>query len=567
MSIASEIQRIKNNIANAYSACQEKGATLPANQNSDNLSLTINNLQIGESSRYGLTLDNLWGTVDANGNLQFPPSGDLVASGIVKVDDYILANKFGGNAYAVTKRRGVKSITFPDLTYVGNAAMYQFCTYTTDLESVSFPELENVGQCAMYYAFRRNTALRTALFPKLKILSGMYNSLTSAFYDCPNLEYVNLDSLEQMTKQALSYAFCSCNKLKTLSFPSLNKNSFGNYTDQFNNMLQSVTGCTVHFPIRIKKIIENWSDVVAGFGGYDTIILFDLCATTVNFTSNSNTYNLYIDKDLIEESTILLPAEDAEYLAHDNSANKVLVQTLTNLEENGTKNEYIDFNQNSRKVKIITTHGVNVYFDILGIAISAIEESNGNYAINYIGNNIDISYFVDGGENYTDASGTISVQNNNVSQNITLSSATISNFSRPNLSSNGTMGGNSFAVSCDSSVSGYSAYYAVDGNTDYLWMVNNTNSICKYTFYNPLPLKVSQIVNYYTSTTYSASNFIIEGSNDNQKWTEIGTYTVTKTLTQTIPVNSTRFYKYHRITYKNSTIRLKDLGITATQKG
>ena len=80
-------------------------------------------------------------------------------------------------------------------------------------------------------------------------------------------------------------------------------------------------------------------------------------------------------------------------------------------------------------------------------------------------------------------------------------------------------------------------------------------------------MKVSQIVNYYTSTTYSASNFTVEGSNDNENWTEIGTYTVSKTLTQTIPVNSTRYFKYHRITYKNSTIRLKDLGITATQKG
>ena len=570
MTIASEIQIIKNNIASAYSACQEKGAELPANQNSANLSLTISNItsgEVGETSRYGLNFDNLWGTVDANGNLQFPPSGDLVANGIVRVDDYILANMFGGNAYAVTKKRGIKSIEFPDLTHVGNAAMYQFCTYTTDLESVSFPELVNVGQCAMYYAFRRNTALRTASFPKLKILSGMYNSLTSVFYDCPNLEYVNLDSLEQMTKQALSYAFCSCYKLKTLSFPSLNKNSFGNYTDQFNNMLQSVTGCTVHFPIRIKKIIENWSDVVAGFGGYDTIILFDLCAATVNFTSNSNNYSLYVDKDFIEDSSVLLPAEDIEYLAHDTNANKVLVQTLTNLVENETKNEFIDFNQNSRKVKITTNHGANVYFDILGVSINAIEESNGNFAINYIGNNIDISYFIDGGDNYTDATGTISVQNNDVSQNITLSSATISNFSRPNLSANGTMGGNSFAVSCDSSVSGYSAYYAVNGSTNYIWMVNNTNNICKYTFYNPLPLKVSQIVNYYTSTTYSAANFIIEGSNDNQNWTEIGTYTVTKTLTQTIPVNSTRYYKYHRITYKNSTIRLQDLNITATQKG
>lgn len=571
MTIASEIQRIKNNIANAYSACQTKGAELPVIQNSANLSTTIATLetgQIGESDRYGLNFDNLWGTVDANGKLQFPPSGDLVASGIVRVDDYILANKFGGYAYAVTKRRGIKSIVFPDLTYVGNAAMYQFCTYTTDLETIEFPELLNIGQCAMESAFIYNSNLQSVSFPKVKSLTGMYDSLSNAFSNCTRLSYVNFDSLEQMTQRGLSNAFKNCSSLQTLSFPSLNKNSFGNYTDQFRSMLQGVTGCTVHFPISIKKTIENWSDVIAGFGGYDTIILFDLKTATVNFSSNSNTYNLYIDKDLIEENTVLLPAEDTEYLAHDSNANKVLVQTLTNLEENGTKNEYIDFNQNSRKVKIITTHGVNVYFDILGIAISAIEESNGNYAINYIGNNIDISYFVDGGENYTDASGTISVQNNNVSQNITLSSATISNFSRPNLSANGTMGGNSFAVSCDSAVSsGYQAYYAVDGNTDYLWMVNNTNSICKYTFYNPLPLKVSQIVNYYTSTTYSAANFIIEGSNDNQKWTEIGTYTVTKTLTQTIPVNSTRFYKYHRITYKNSTIRLKDLGITATQKG
>ena len=62
MSIASEIQRIKNNIANAYSACQEKGAELPANQNSANLSLTISNItsgEVGETSRYGLNFDNL----------------------------------------------------------------------------------------------------------------------------------------------------------------------------------------------------------------------------------------------------------------------------------------------------------------------------------------------------------------------------------------------------------------------------------------------------------------------------------------------------------------------------
>ena len=47
MSIASEIQRIKTNIANAYTSASNKGATLPATQNSANLSSTIDTIQTG----------------------------------------------------------------------------------------------------------------------------------------------------------------------------------------------------------------------------------------------------------------------------------------------------------------------------------------------------------------------------------------------------------------------------------------------------------------------------------------------------------------------------------------
>lgn len=41
MSIQSEINRIKGNVADAYSALSGKGATLPATQNTDNLASTI----------------------------------------------------------------------------------------------------------------------------------------------------------------------------------------------------------------------------------------------------------------------------------------------------------------------------------------------------------------------------------------------------------------------------------------------------------------------------------------------------------------------------------------------
>ena len=50
MTIASEIQRIQTNIANSYIACSNKGATLPATQNSDNLATTIASIPTGGGS-------------------------------------------------------------------------------------------------------------------------------------------------------------------------------------------------------------------------------------------------------------------------------------------------------------------------------------------------------------------------------------------------------------------------------------------------------------------------------------------------------------------------------------
>lgn len=47
MSIASEITRIKGNIADAYTACDNKGATMPVTQNSDNLADCIDSIKKG----------------------------------------------------------------------------------------------------------------------------------------------------------------------------------------------------------------------------------------------------------------------------------------------------------------------------------------------------------------------------------------------------------------------------------------------------------------------------------------------------------------------------------------
>ena len=63
MSIASEIVRIKNNINDAYTACNAKGATIPATKNSANLATCIGTIT---GTGNGI-LETLWANI-AGGN-------------------------------------------------------------------------------------------------------------------------------------------------------------------------------------------------------------------------------------------------------------------------------------------------------------------------------------------------------------------------------------------------------------------------------------------------------------------------------------------------------------------
>ena len=130
MSIKSEITRIKNNIANAYLTCSKKGALLPISQNSENLSDTIDSIKCSSSAKYGITVDNFLGDIDENGRIKVPTSGILNATGVIEVDDYVLACKFGGNAWGTSRPQGLSKIIFPDLKKVGNAGMAYFYTFS-----------------------------------------------------------------------------------------------------------------------------------------------------------------------------------------------------------------------------------------------------------------------------------------------------------------------------------------------------------------------------------------------------------------------------------------------------
>lgn len=168
--------------------------------------------------------------------------------------------------------------TLPDsATDIATFALAYAYRGATGLTEIDFSDLTQItGSYALYYAFRSCTNLTTANFSGLSSISAS-RAFNYSFQDCTKLSSVDFSNLSQLTgTYALSYAFSGCTSLKILSFPKLTSSSFGSATSQFNLMLSGVSGCTVHFPASVQSTIGSWSDVSGGFGGTNTVVLFDL---------------------------------------------------------------------------------------------------------------------------------------------------------------------------------------------------------------------------------------------------------------------------------------------------
>ena len=111
MSIASEITRINNNIANAYTAINSKGGTLPQTQNSANLATAINSISGGG----GGSIQVINGiieqykasnqTISANSFVQFISDTQLVkGASSTSVSDSTVAVKINSNKVFVIHR-------------------------------------------------------------------------------------------------------------------------------------------------------------------------------------------------------------------------------------------------------------------------------------------------------------------------------------------------------------------------------------------------------------------------------------------------------------------------------
>ena len=207
--------------------------------------------------------------------------------------------------YALGYSSGLTAVDMSSLTAVtGSYALRNAFYNCTNLATVDLGSLTTVtGRDAFTAAFLNCSSLTSVDLGSLTTVSGL-NALHQAFNGCSSLASVSIGSLASATggsslgmtfsgctsltsltftslanitgSAALSQAFYGCTSLTSLSFPALTASSFGSsYTNQFNDMLSGVTGCTVHFPAAAQAKIETLIGY-PNFGGTNTTVLFDL---------------------------------------------------------------------------------------------------------------------------------------------------------------------------------------------------------------------------------------------------------------------------------------------------
>ena len=247
MSISDKLTTIRNAIKAIKQAIIDKGQT-PSGD------ITTYSEAIGNISG-GTTINNQDKTITENGS--YTADTGYTGLGTVTVN--------------VPSSGGVQYI--PREVTSDGVLQYPSTDFTFSLPS----NVTSIGEYVLYYAFYGCESLTSV------DLSGVTSvgikGLNATFNSCSSLTSVDLSSLTSVSSYGLYQAFKGCSNLKTLSFPALTSTSFGTFTSQFNNMLNYVTDCTVHFPSNLESVIGSWSSVTSGFGGTSTQILFDLDPT------------------------------------------------------------------------------------------------------------------------------------------------------------------------------------------------------------------------------------------------------------------------------------------------
>jgi len=547
-----------------------------------------------------------------DGKYQKPESlTDFVLPADIKdVGDGALSSCIANMQYTSVNLNKLKKVT-------GDNAFSRFNDNNPENLIVDFGDLEEVtGEKCFNYAFENNSKLKTALLRNLKKVTG-YQAFDYCFRSCPNLEYVDISSIEEIgsnglygfltncekvtnidisklkkiTSASLSAAFngCKipyleflaltdltngwwsfdtiCRDAKAFYFLAVTPESFSQeHTGVFASMLSGTLDATVFFPSSVESVIGNWSDILSGCGGTNATILF-YTPTKIKVTGIGG-LSLKTNGYPYKKDYVVVATQTANFLVVNEDENKNVLCIETNCEEG--EERVVNINVDSYSYKKITINdplqatGRKLSWN--GIELDLQEESSGVY-YTYINSIVGetLTYQNDGTTEYRAVEQTFLTTGNDLTLTITPEPRQEREFTRPNLTSNGTLGGDSFAVYATEGNS--TAYQAVDSSTSTYWQSNYYGSP-SYTIYNPYLLSVSRFVFTWYSSSYRATKIVVYASNDNENWENLGEFNTTSSSSYTLNLTDVDFYRYYKFAFTRSGtyVEIKNITITATEK-
>ena len=274
MSVADQINRIKTNIANTYTAAQAKGATMPQTQNSDNLAACVQSITTGGGgggTQFGLTAEQMLGTLDGEGNLTMPTLPSITFTGVKSGSSSVFVYKF----YSRNFEDGA-SVSFPDLTTVDSDWLSNCFSSCSRLTSVNLSALTSVDNNGLTNCFTACYQLTSVDLSALTTVG--YGGLSFCFNYCDLLTSVDLSALTTVGSFGMQSCFSNCVSLANISFPSLTSvqtNSFGDA--EYNYCFSGCTALTeIHFRADAQTAIEAMTGYADKWGATNATIYFSL---------------------------------------------------------------------------------------------------------------------------------------------------------------------------------------------------------------------------------------------------------------------------------------------------
>lgn len=541
-------------------ASNENEFDIELNENTG-LSVTLNmngNKDWGD----GITDSNTTHTYIDYGNYTIKCDGNTMTT---DSSSGLFGQKSGDTNYYVTNVR---------IANVSNISSYAF-QYCRLLENVI---LSNAVTNISDYAFRY------CYYLKYVTLSNNITYIGSgSFYYCHLLHDIILsNSMEYICSETFYYCCNLGHSVIPSSIKTVHDNAFQFSASQYHDyrlLSNLVELITTPYQCYILKLFFPWDSFdiwSTRFEKYKNYIVYRYPAI-VNFNITPNNYNIYIDNELVQNNVdIKLYKQTLSYVIYNPAdTSNVYIGNISGLKEN----DNISIVKNLTNItynKITLSIGVSDLYVIFHCGDNIINtiENNGEYYA-YISGDIGttLNYFIDGGNNYANQTDSVNLNGSDITINITLTPAVWLSWTRPNLTENGTLGVNSFAVSGNVTFSSHPAWHAMDDSSSTYWGAEwNAGSTREYSFYSATPLIVSELVIHYDGSR-KASNVVISASNDNSNWQTItSAYSVTtrSPYIGTLTLTNSGIYTYYKLVFSGIDetfgINIKDIQITALYK-